>query len=111
VKYLYASNTLAFSLLHDGPEHATPVDEHPVSSSTCAVQEDGTENLSAVLSKPAWSQWILDVMAKPREYNNKTRMRVNVRAARRMNWASESSHMIQMISERWPALAATSAAV
>ena len=66
------------------------------------MQEDPEQDISTVLGKPAWSTWTLDVMAKPREYNGKTKMRVNVRSARRMDYAADSARIIDSILELRP---------
>ena len=67
-----------------------------------AVQEDPEQDISAVLGKPAWSTWTLDVMAKPREYNGKTKMRVNVRSARRLDYVADSARILESIVEMCP---------
>lgn len=66
------------------------------------VQEDEDKDLSTYLDKPAWSMWTLDVMAKPREYNGKTKMRVNVRTAQRLDYATDSTRLIHSIVELGP---------
>lgn len=66
------------------------------------MQEDPEQDISTVLGKPAWSTWTYEVMAKPREYNGKTKMRVNVRSVRRMDYATDSSRIIDSIVEMRP---------
>lgn len=66
------------------------------------MQEGTEQDLSAVLEKPAWSSWTLEVMAKPREYNGKTNMRVNVRSAKRLDYSADSARMIESILQMRP---------
>lgn len=66
------------------------------------VQESDSDALTKVLNKPVLSEWVLNLMAKPREYNGKTNMRLNVRSARPMEWAADSARMISNIQDLLP---------
>jgi hypothetical protein len=59
--------------------------------------EDG---FTKALKSAAWGEWVLDVMAKPREYKGQTKMRINVRNARPVNWATDSVELIQMLASK-----------
>jgi hypothetical protein len=50
------------------------------------MQKDNIDAYGRVLSGAAWSRWVLDVMSKPREYEGVTKMRINVRNARSVDW-------------------------
>eukprot|EP00892_Ulva_mutabilis_P006812 jgi/Ulvmu1/4502/UM002_0228.1 len=66
------------------------------------IKENDSDALAKVLSKPVLTEWVLNLMAKPREYNGKTNMRLNVRSARPMEWAADSARMISNIQELLP---------
>lgn len=66
------------------------------------MQESNGDDLTKVLAKPVLSEWVLNLMAKPREYNGQTKMRLNVRSARPMEWAADSARMISNIQDLLP---------
>jgi len=49
------------------------------------------------LRAPRWGEWVLELMARPKEYNGNTRMRLNARTARRLDYASDAAALIQSI--------------
>ena len=63
-----------------------------------ALQTEDVSSFNAALSAAAWTEWVLDVMAKPREYKGDVKMRLNVRNARPVNWAADSATLIQRLS-------------
>jgi hypothetical protein len=64
------------------------------------LQADNVDAFGRVLSGAVWSEWVLDVMAKPREYKGVTKMRINVRNARPVDWAVDSQKLIGMLTNQ-----------
>lgn len=62
------------------------------------VQGDDVDAFTRALAAPAWSEWTLDVMSKPREYKGVVKMRVNVRNARPMDWAADCAKLAAQIA-------------
>jgi hypothetical protein len=62
------------------------------------MQNDNVDAYGRVLSGAAWSEWVLDVISKPREYKGVTKMRINVRNARSVDWVFDSQRLIASLT-------------
>jgi hypothetical protein len=63
------------------------------------MQEAGGPEFEQALEAPAFTEWALDVVSKAREYNGKASLRINVRTARRMDWAADSAALVSLIEQ------------
>jgi hypothetical protein len=62
------------------------------------MQNDNVDAYGRVLSGAAWSEWVLHVISKPREYMGVTMMRINVRNSRSVDWVFDSQRLIASLT-------------
>jgi hypothetical protein len=82
------------SLFSGGFQLILPNDTYKVPG----MQSDNVDAFGQALSGAAWSEWVLDVMSKPREYKGVTKMRINVRNARPVDWVFDSQRLIASLT-------------
>jgi hypothetical protein len=59
---------------------------------------ENIDEFNRVLERPQWSEWALEVTAKPREYKGVAKMRLNVRSARQRDWAVDCARLANALT-------------
>lgn len=63
------------------------------------LKQTNPDAFARQLKASCWTEWVVEVIGKNREYEGKTRMRFNTRRARALDWVADSRGLLAAIAQ------------